>query len=67
MDIITSAYHMRRSVNYFKRSNWDVIPYPVGFRRVKSLNPFEHPITAKLQIVTMAIKERIGLLAAYIF
>ncbi|MDP3532891.1 MAG: YdcF family protein [Alphaproteobacteria bacterium] len=65
--LITSAYHMRRSIHYFKRSNWDVVPYPVGFRRVKSLNPFEHPITTKLQIVTTAIKEWIGLLAAYIF
>lgn len=65
--LITSAYHMKRAIQYFERSNWNVIPCPVGFRRVKSLNPFEHPLTTKLQIFTMALREWVGLFAAKIF
>ena len=30
--LITSAWHMPRSVGIFRKLNWQVIPYPVDFK-----------------------------------
>jgi uncharacterized SAM-binding protein YcdF (DUF218 family) len=36
--LVTSAYHMRRAVMLFKRSGFDVIPFPVDFQISKEKN-----------------------------
>ena len=36
--LVTSAYHMPRSVGLFRKVGWDVIPYPVDFNTTKSFN-----------------------------
>ncbi len=35
--LVTSAYHIPRSVGLFRRAGWNVIPYPVDFITTKSL------------------------------
>ena len=32
--LITSAYHMPRAVGVFRKSGWEVIPYPVDYQTV---------------------------------
>ena len=32
--LVTSAYHMRRSMALFRAAGWNVTPYPVGFRSI---------------------------------
>jgi uncharacterized SAM-binding protein YcdF (DUF218 family) len=67
--LITSASHMKRACHYFKRVDWDVIPYPVGFRQMRrgAFNPLKSVLVTKLQVITTATKEWIGLLAAQLF
>ena len=67
--LVTSASHMKRACHYFKRAEWDVVPYPVGFRQMnrESFDPFKFTLITKLQTLTTATKEWIGLLAAQLF
>ncbi|MBT7523171.1 MAG: YdcF family protein, partial [Gammaproteobacteria bacterium] len=34
--LVTSAYHMPRSVGIFRKVGWNVIPYPVDFNTTKN-------------------------------
>ena len=36
--LVTSAFHMPRSVGLFRKAGWTVIPYPVDFNTTKSFN-----------------------------
>jgi uncharacterized SAM-binding protein YcdF (DUF218 family) len=36
--LVTSAFHMPRSVGLFRKAGWSVIPYPVDFYTTKSFN-----------------------------
>ena len=36
--LVTSAYHMPRSVGLFRKAGWNVIPYPVDFQTTKSFS-----------------------------
>ena len=36
--LVTSAFHMPRSVGLFRKVGWNVIPYPVDFRTTKSFS-----------------------------
>ena len=36
--LVTSAYHMPRSVGLFRKLGWDVIPYPAAFQTTKSFS-----------------------------
>ncbi|MBT4260207.1 MAG: YdcF family protein, partial [Nitrospina sp.] len=35
--LVTSAFHMPRSVGLFRKVGWNVIPYPVDFNTTKSI------------------------------
>ena len=62
--LITSAFHMPRSVGIFRQQNWKVIPYPVDYR--VGHNPSEQtPIffSEKLTLIDLAAKEWVGLVA----
>jgi uncharacterized SAM-binding protein YcdF (DUF218 family) len=64
--LVTSAYHMPRSIGVFRKVGFEVIPYPVDFRtrgRKDAFNPFDS-IAAGLARTDLAAKEWIGL-AAY--
>ena len=62
--LITSAFHMPRSVGIFCRHSWPVLPYPVDHYGNKNrlsrieLNLYEH-----LGVLRIAVREWIGLLA----
>ena len=64
--LVTSAYHMPRSVAFFKREGMDVIPYPTDYRTDKKtvLNAFAFtPLADSLHNTAIAMKEYLGLLA----
>lgn len=66
--LVTSAYHMPRSIGVFRKVGFDVIPYPVDFRtrdQGDGFRPFDS-IGAGLQRTDLATKEWIGLLAYWI-
>ncbi|MFA5592068.1 MAG: YdcF family protein [Micavibrio sp.] len=67
--LVTSAFHMPRSVGVFRRLGWDVRPYPCAhkmtgnyrdvFRRLPSA-------TANFHALNIVAKEMIGLFAYYV-
>lgn len=66
--LVTSAYHMPRSIGVFRNVGFDVIPYPVDFRtrgRTDALRPFDS-IASGLERTDIAAKEWIGLVAYWL-
>jgi uncharacterized SAM-binding protein YcdF (DUF218 family) len=61
--LITSAYHMKRSVMLFRKFVGPVIPYPAGFKTQGSID-FLHllPDASTMAITASALKEYIGIL-----
>lgn len=65
--LITSAYHMPRSVLTFKEAGLDVIPYPTDFKMDKKYTVYSYfPKMNVLQDSTKVIREYIGLVGYYI-
>ncbi|MEJ5173392.1 MAG: YdcF family protein, partial [Hydrogenothermaceae bacterium] len=65
--LITSAYHMPRSVLTFKEAGLTVIPYPTDFKMDKRYTIYSYfPKMNVLQDSTKAIREYIGLVGYYI-
>lgn len=64
--LVTSAFHMPRSVGLFRKAGFDVVPWPVDYRTSgeEGIGLFRDNPTDSLQNATMAIREWIGL-AAY--
>ena len=63
--LVTSAYHMPRSIGVFRKAGFDVVPYPVDFRtrgRGDAIRPLDS-ISAGLARTDLAAKEWIGLFA----
>ncbi len=66
--LVTSAYHMPRSVGVFRKVGYDVVPYPVDFRTRDEgdvYRPFDS-LAAGLQRTDLATKEWIGLVAYWL-
>jgi uncharacterized SAM-binding protein YcdF (DUF218 family) len=62
--LVTSAWHMPRSVGCFRKAGWTVIPYPVDFRTTGNLSLVsELSLVHDLELATLAAKEWVGLLA----
>ena len=64
--LVTSAFHMPRSVAFFKREGVDVIPYPTDYKTSRNtrLNAFAFtPQAENLYHSSIAMKEYLGLLA----
>jgi uncharacterized SAM-binding protein YcdF (DUF218 family) len=65
--LITSAFHMARSVKQFQKLKIDVIPYPTDFisqqKQYFSISKFI-PSSSGLSTTTIALKEFLGLFAA---
>jgi uncharacterized SAM-binding protein YcdF (DUF218 family) len=58
--LVTSAFHMPRSVGLFRKAGWTVIPYPVDFNTTKSFNlTFDLREIGRLSI---GIREWLGLM-----
>lgn len=63
--LVTSAYHMPRSVGVFRKAGFDVLPVPVDYRTrgaADLLVPFKS-LPSGLQRTDLAAREWIGLLA----
>ena len=60
--LITSAWHMPRSVGIFRKLNWQVIPYPVDFKEPKNLEmEIRMPRFSAIGSVSNVVYEWIGL------
>lgn len=65
--LITSAFHMPRSIGLFRKAGIDVVPWPVDFRTSGIVTPaldFTQP-TLNAQQMATAVREGIGLVAYY--
>ncbi len=62
--LVTSAFHMPRSVGVFRQQGWTVLPYPVDFRGqpLSELGVF-FSLSDNLSDLVMAVREWTGLLA----
>lgn len=62
--LITSAWHMPRSVAVFCAAGWkQIIPYPAGYLSVKDRKWPDWSLANRLLHVNLAVKEWIGLVA----
>ena len=62
--LVTSAFHMPRSVGVFRQQGWQVEPYPVDFRgQPLRLDGYFFSFSDNLTDLTMAVREWVGLLA----
>lgn len=63
--LVTSAFHMPRSVGLFRKAGFDVVPWPVDYRTsgAEGIGLFRDNPADSLQTSTMAIREWIGLVA----
>ena len=66
--VVTSAFHMPRTIGVFRRVGFEVVPYPVDYRTAGSvslLRPFGF-VGEGLRRTDIAAKEWIGLLSYYL-
>jgi uncharacterized SAM-binding protein YcdF (DUF218 family) len=64
--LVTSAFHMPRSLGIFCREGWSVIPYPVDHRTLKGdLVRLNGSIVGNMNSLSYGIKEWLGLAAYY--
>ncbi len=63
--LITSAFHMPRSVLLFRKAGFDVTPWPADYRTAgtETLGFAQSNAITNLHVTTIAIRERIGLVA----
>lgn len=63
--LVTSAFHMPRSVGLFRRADFDVVPWPTDYRGTgtETLGLTLHQPAENVTVTTMAIREWIGLIA----
>jgi uncharacterized SAM-binding protein YcdF (DUF218 family) len=59
--LVTSAFHMPRSVGCFRAVGWAVIPYPVDYRIYTDADFFEFKASQQLGNLRVALREYIGL------
>lgn len=63
--LITSAFHMPRSMGVFRKIGWSVVPWPVDYRTTgkSEANRFFYSAILFMENTNLAVKEWIGLLA----
>jgi len=65
--LITTAWHMPRSVGIFRKVGWPVIPYPVDhWTKPGKLLEIDWDVAGHLRNLKIATKEWVGLLSYYI-
>jgi uncharacterized SAM-binding protein YcdF (DUF218 family) len=66
--LVTSAFHMPRSVGLFRKVGFPVIPWPADYRTSgrEGIGLFRDNPADSLQITTMAMREWIGLLGYWL-
>jgi len=63
--LVTSAFHMPRSVGLFRKAGFDVVPWPADYKTagIETLGPAQDNVADSLQNLTIAMREWIGLVA----
>lgn len=62
--LITTSWHMPRSVGIFRQLDWKVIPYPVDYySRKGDLFRFQYGFGKNLSLLAIGMKEWVGLIA----
>ena len=62
--LITTAWHMPRSVGVFCKVGWDVIPYPVDFHsEPDNIIRLDWDFAGHLNRLVFAVKEWVGIIA----
>ncbi len=62
--LVTSAYHMDRSLSSFRAAGWpDPVPYPVDYRSESFVGRIEWNPIDNIELLDLAIKEHVGRLA----
>ncbi|WP_417223484.1 YdcF family protein [Amphritea sp.] len=65
--LVTSAFHMPRSVGIFRLQGWNVIPYPVDYySRPIGLSSWRADLGRNLYELSIGVREWIGLVAYYV-
>lgn len=65
--LVTSAFHMPRSIGVFCKAAWSAIPYPVDHRALRGdLLRIGSGIAGNINSLSLGIKEWIGLAAYYV-
>lgn len=62
--LVTSAFHMPRSVGIFRKQGWEVVPYSVDYR--VSENNFSIQFWRNMRDLSTAVREWIGLFAYHL-
>ncbi|MEQ8965236.1 MAG: YdcF family protein [Azospirillaceae bacterium] len=62
--LVTSAFHMPRSMGIFRRVGWPVMPYPTDWRAAEAgARGIDFDLADTLPVVDTAVREWIGLVA----
>jgi len=66
--LVTSAYHMPRSMGLFRKAGFDVVAYPTDFRSTGAARDFKpaHDSVDGLKLFNLATHEWVGLAAYYL-
>jgi uncharacterized SAM-binding protein YcdF (DUF218 family) len=66
--LVTSAWHMARSVGIFRRIGFPVVPYPVAYRTFGDGRDFQVSASAidRLSMLDLGVREWIGLVAYWL-
>jgi uncharacterized SAM-binding protein YcdF (DUF218 family) len=65
--LVTSAWHMPRSVGLFRHAGWTVLPYPVGYKTAPTLmTEIRGALPGRLATVDLAAHEWVGLVAYWL-
>jgi len=65
--LITSAWHMPRSVGLFRHAGWPVLPYPVAYKTAPNLlTALQGSFPDRLGMVDLATHEWVGLTAYWL-
>ena len=65
--LVTSAWHMPRSVGLFRHAGWTVLPYPVGYKTAPTLMAtLRGTLPDRLSMVDLASHEWVGLVAYWL-
>jgi len=63
--LVTSSYHMPRSVGVFRAAGIDVIPYPVDFKSIPEWSGWSYEVVKGAALADFAMREWLALLAYY--
>lgn len=66
--LVTSAFHMPRSMGLFRAAGFDVVPWPVDYRTSgeEGIGLFRDNAADSLQVTSLALREWLGLFAYWL-